>query len=383
MAERTWIEQVVERVVNQVLETHVPRLREDIVQRVMVELQPELQPTSAGERGAKPAELLRAISEIHAGSSQKDILRALLDGCARYCGRAALFVVKGGIATGWQGRGFGEGDTVKDFVLDVSGGLVSQALEERAAVTGPSAEMDRRFIERFGGPTTPEVTVLPLMLKDKVAALIYGDAGSEGRLDSPALELLVVSTSAWLEVASLRKQSLKDGGQEGTAQTASPVPVQSVPAQTFNDPFAGHSPLHATSAAAAPAAAREVVASPPPEPEPVEEVAVVEAKTEPVVAAEVTPEGLSAEDQDVHRKAQRFAKLLVDEIKLYNQAKVSEGRKNHDVYDRLKEDIEKSRATFNKRYGNTVAASGNYFSNEVVRSLAEDNITMMGANFRR
>ena len=185
MAERTWIEQVVERVVNQVLETHVPRLREDIVQRVMVELQPELQPTSAGERGAKPAELLRAISEIHAGSSQKDILRALLDGCARYCGRAALFVVKGGIATGWQGRGFGEGDTVKDFVLDVSGGLVSQALGERAAVTGPSAEMDRRFIERFGGPATPEVTVLPLMLKDKVAALIYGDAGSEGRLDSP------------------------------------------------------------------------------------------------------------------------------------------------------------------------------------------------------
>jgi len=258
---------------------------------------------------------------------------------------------------------------------------VSQALGERAAVTGPSAEMDRRFIERFGGPATPEVTVLPLMLKDKVAALIYVDAGSEGRLDSPALELLVVSTSAWLEVASLRKQSLKDGGQEGTVPTPSPVPVQSVPAQTFNDPFAGHSPLHATSAAAAPAAAREVVA--PPSPEPVEEVAVVEAKTEPVVAGEVTPEGLSAEDQDVHRKAQRFAKLLVDEIKLYNQAKVSEGRKNNDVYDRLKEDIEKSKATFNKRYGNTVAASGNYFSNEVVRSLAEDNITMMGANFRR
>ena len=41
------------------------------------------------------------------------------------------------------------------------------------------------------------------------------------------------------------------------------------------------------------------------------------------------------------------------------------------------------RATFNRRYGSSAAASGNYFSNEVVRSLAEDDITMMGANFRR
>ena len=33
---------------------------------------------------------------------------------------------------------------------------------------------------------------------------------------------------------------------------------------------------------------------------------------------------LSPEDADVHRKAHSFARLLVDEIKLYNQVKVSE-----------------------------------------------------------
>ncbi|MGA7504574.1 MAG: hypothetical protein WBW57_10640, partial [Candidatus Sulfotelmatobacter sp.] len=92
---------------------------------------------------------------------------------------------------------------------------------------------------------------------------------------------------------------------------------------------------------------------------------------------------LSAEDADVHRKAQRFARLLVDEIKLYNQAKVAEGRRNKDLYDRLKEDIEKSRGTFQKRYGSTVAASGDYFQNELLRSLAEDDVSIMGANFRR
>jgi hypothetical protein len=92
---------------------------------------------------------------------------------------------------------------------------------------------------------------------------------------------------------------------------------------------------------------------------------------------------ISPEDQEVHRKAQRFARLLVDEIKLYNQAKVAEGRKNKDLYGRLKETIEKSRATYQKRYGNTVAASGNYFQHEIIRSLAEDDLSIMGANFRQ
>jgi hypothetical protein len=103
---------------------------------------------------------------------------------------------------------------------------------------------------------------------------------------------------------------------------------------------------------------------------------------------EATPEPppasfISTEDQEVHRKAQRFARLLVDEIKLYNQAKVAEGRKNQDLYDRLKQAIEKSRATYQKRYGNTVAASGNYFQHEIIRSLAEDDLSIMGANFRQ
>jgi hypothetical protein len=91
----------------------------------------------------------------------------------------------------------------------------------------------------------------------------------------------------------------------------------------------------------------------------------------------------AGEDDDLHRKAQRFARLLMDEIKLYNQAKVAEGRKNRDLYDRLKEDIEKSRATYQKRYGNTAAASADYFNQELIRSLAEDDVSLMGSNFRR
>jgi len=71
----------------------------------------------------------------------------------------------------------------------------------------------------------------------------------------------------------------------------------------------------------------------------------------------------------------------VDEIKLYNQAKVQEGRQNRDLYERLKEDIEKSRATYEKRYGSTPAASGDYFMSEVLRVLADNDRELMGEGF--
>jgi hypothetical protein len=376
MADKNRLKQIVETAVSQVLESHIPRVREDLVKRVLEELGPQLSaaeaaPQSVSESG--PADLLKAISAIHSGNTQREILRGLLDSTVRYSGRAALFVVKAGAATGWEGRGFANNDGVKNFSLDVSSGVSSRALQSRATFTGTAADMDPEFIAQMGAPSDDRIIVLPLLLKDKVAALIYADAGTSANpTDDAALEVLVTSTSAWLEVVSLRKQAQKEGGAEsgGERTETAPVPVQTVSA--FSDPFAGHAPTHA---------AKPVPAAEPSRPE-VEAEPVSAAAAAPAVAKDAFSH-LSPEDADTHRKAQRFARLLVDEIKLYNQAKVAEGRKNKDLYDRLKEDIEKSRSTYSKRYGNTAAASADYFSSELVRSLAEDDGSVMGANFRR
>ncbi len=314
--------------------------------------------------------LVDAVSKIHAGSTQKEVLRALLDAGSEHCARIALFVVKAGAASGWQSRGFGDEEAVKDFPLDLNAGPVSHTYHNRVATPGNIAEMGGQFVGQFGSPDNEQILVLPLALKDKVAALVYADGGDTGKLSSDALELLVLATSAWLEVISLRKHAApKDDGDvpAGTVERATPA-VHTV--SSYSDPFAAHTPKHVP--ASAPAA---------PEPE-VVEVASARAAAAPAVATDPLA-GLSAEDADVHRKAQRFARLLVDEIKLYNQAKVAEGRRNKDLYDRLKEDIDKSRGTFQKRYGSTVAASGDYFQNELVRSLAEDDLSIMGPNFRR
>jgi hypothetical protein len=427
MKERAWIEAIVERVVGQVLDSHAGQLRTEIVRRVMEEIAAETatgeataaEPSSQnGASASSAADLARAVAEIQMGASQREILRALLDASARYAARVALFVVKGSHATGWQARGFANNDAVKDFALDESAPAVVRAIgcaiADRAATSAPVADLDARFLHELGTPASGEGRIFPLILKDKVAALVYADSGTgaAGVLDPGSLELLVMATSAWLEVNSLRKQAHK----ESFAGNAAPA---------YNDPFAVHAPGHAMAAAASasmpalevaamgaeavtseaqnaaveshvenpadvqtevqaavPTEVQSAVAEAGPalaEPLPlghVETVATPETPPASAVLSDIAPG-----DQDVHRKAQRFARLLVDEIKLYNQAKVAEGRKNKDLYDRLKEAIEKNRATYQKRYGNTVADSGNYFQHEIMRSLAEDDLSIMGANF--
>jgi hypothetical protein len=379
MAQKTPIAQIVEKAVSQVLEENFAELRKGLVRRVLEEVQPHLG-GSAGSRSAGGAatDLLTAVSAIHAGTTQKEILRALLDNTAGYSGRAALFVIKAGSATGWQGRAFDNNEGIKDFSLDVNSGAPSRALQSRAVVSGTVSEMDPRFVSQFGAPAEDQVLLLPLRLKDKVAALVYADGGAaaDGKMDGPALELLVAATSAWLEVASLRKQALKEGAADaGASEKFEAPPVQTV--SSFSDPFAAHSPKHV--------AARPALVEEPAMAEAAAEVVSAPAAMSAAAPAPATDAfaHMSAEDAEVHRKAQRFARLLMDEIKLYNQAKVTEGRKHKDLYDRLKEDIDKSRSTYQKRYGNTVAANTDYLTNELIRSLAEDDVSLLGPNFHR
>jgi hypothetical protein len=387
MAETTATQQIVERVVSEVLQGQVSRLREELVRRVVEELPEQTggpaHVASAGGGGA--GALLKAVAAIQAGTTQREILRALLDNMVRYSGRAALFVIKSGAATGWQSRGFAKGDEdpVKDFALDAASGIAGRALQSRTVFAGTAEEMDTRFISQFDAPPDDRVLVLPLVLKEKVAALVYADAGTEasGKMDAAALELLVLTASAWLEVTSLRKQSQKESMAAGPAiEKAESTAAAAPQTPAFSDPFASHAPKHAAAAAGAAGATETATMT--------EVVAVSTPSDVPLAAAvQAVPANADAamlpEDADTHAKAQRFARLLVDEIKLYNQAKVAEGRKHKDLYDRLKDDIEKSRATYQKRYGNTAAANGDYFSHELVRSLAEDDRSIMGANFRR
>lgn len=79
-----------------------------------------------------------------------------------------------------------------------------------------------------------------------------------------------------------------------------------------------------------------------------------------------------------HEEARRFAKLLVSEVKLYNERAVLEGREHGNIYERLKEDIDRSRQMYDERIPEDVRASSNFFHEELVRILANGRVEALG-----
>jgi hypothetical protein len=343
------IREAVDRVVSQVVEARMAELRNDVIARVSAELEPALKVAPGGS----PTDLLNAaVGAVQEAATQADILRALLDGAAKFSARCGLLVLRGTSAAGWQARGFANNDAFKSVAVDGATGLTGRVLQSRVAESSEAKDFDANFVRTFGAPSGGTASLFPLIIKEKVAALLYADGGTEEQpeIDLSALDLLVRLTGLWVELLGLRRAA----GVETAPVAARPVAVPQAPVAT-----------RLPQPAAAP------VAVPIPAPAPA-------AVLQPVAAA-VAPVAMAMEDE-VHNKARRFAKLLVDEIKLYNQPKVAEGRQHRDLYDRLRDDIDKSRATYDKRYSVSVT-NVDYFRQELIRILADNDVSLLGANF--
>ena len=357
MQDSKQIEFIAERVVSEVLSRHLPEIRQEMVRRVIA----ELPAAGTAEGGAASAVLEAALAALQDVTSQADILNVLLDFAARFSGRVALFVVRGESASVWQARGFPDDNGLRNFNLNLADSVVARVVHER--VPGAAGlDFDPNFLARVGHAAGGNAILLPLVLREKVSALVYADCGLEGgKLDVAALKLLMRSAGMWLEVLALRKAMM------GGAPAPEPAP-----------PAPERSPV--TVASVTPERAAAVAASAPPQAVP-QQAAPAASRT--AIAVATLESDWTPEERDLHLRAQRFARLLVDEIKLYNQAKVAEGRAARDLYDRLKEDIDKSRASYHKRYGSTPAASADYFTKELVRILADNDASLLGVNFPR
>ena len=96
---------------------------------------------------------------------------------------------------------------------------------------------------------------------------------------------------------------------------------------------------------------------------------------------ELPVEVSSEEERRLHNDARRFARLLVSEIKLYNESKVIEGREQGDLYGRLREYIDRSREMYDKRVRPEVAQRYDYFHHELVNTLAEGDVGKLGTAY--
>ena len=94
-------------------------------------------------------------------------------------------------------------------------------------------------------------------------------------------------------------------------------------------------------------------------------------------AAEVAAAALDDGSAEEDTSARRYARLLVSEIKLYHEEAVVEGRRDRDLATRLGGEIARARVMFEQRVPSHVRERTDYFRDELVRTLANGDASLL------
>jgi hypothetical protein len=302
----------VERALSDLRREVSERLRSssDEVLRKIEELAPELpgsflrhedftpvsEELSASARKSAFGELRDALSAVDRARSQSEILTALLSEAGRYASRAALLLTRPGEIRGWAGRGFGDADAALpnvavDTASDGSWGRLAQGQSTVRLSATDCAEL----CSRLEAPLPREGVLVPLVLRDRVAAALYADRLGDDALAVEALQILTYAASQAIESLPFRERAstptlaLEDetpAGQAGAepaapAAAAAPAPTEE-PVESAAAPVAVEEPAPSETGASQVGATQALESAPEAEAEAeAQEIQEIEVEAEP------------------------------------------------------------------------------------------------------
>ena len=242
-----------------------------------------------------------------------------------------------------------------------------------------------------GVPTDDEAaTVEPIVAEDEFVAPSdeqFEEVKAEEEVAAPSTTEVEEEESAAVETKGARRRAKREKIEvdEEPAVKDEPSVIEAPQFETTEE-FAA-SLMDDFSAAKEPAFdSFEPVPAPPKVAQPVETVSQPSVSTQRVKTRFSDrnvdlPIEVAEDERRLHNDARRFARLLVSEIKLYNEQKVKEGRDASDLYERLREAIDRSREMYDKRVQPAVASKFDYFHYELVNSLAEGDEAKLGETY--
>lgn len=305
---------------------------------------PAPSPVDSETTGATAA-FASALDLVEGAPSQSDLLKRLLDGLGPLVERSALFIVKQGLASFYAHRGFEANAPLRT-------GAVVPPPDLEQVIQGLGRSLRRKgagysaLLSVLSPYEASDFVVLPLRHKRKTVALLLVDSGLRQKLDHPELvRALVLAASAALG-------SLAAGKDEPThPMPASPPALPATPSRAPASALPPPPPSIPSSQSSAPT---QMV------PEPIE----------PAMAAELDPKTRAA--------AERLARVLVGDVELYFPAKVAQARSQGNLYGLLRDELERSRATFVERFGEDTEAQHRIFTSTVVNQLCEGEASKLG-----
>ena len=259
--------------------------------------------------------LLASVRRLDAASSLRETLEVLVQSASLEIPRVAVLLIEGTSVRAFAQRGFA---ATPDAGPLASGGVVEACVRQgQPAFTGDSADLKAPGFAALAGDRAGFAA--PLRVGNRTVAVLYADNGGEGEQDAPvawpeALELLSRHASMHLENLT----AMRAAGQVGWVEQA-------------------------------------------PQVEQVQQSDKVEQVDGP--------------DDDA---ARRYAKLLVSEIKLYNEATVRAGREQRALRTLLRDEIEHAEKAYLDRIPESVAARRDYFETELVQTLGGGDPAALG-----
>ena len=313
------------------------------------------------------------------------------------------------------------------LLADTVVGEVARSHNTWSGTTSSHSE-NQLLLNRLGEEEPQRIVAVPLVVRGRTVAVLYGDsAGLDSEaLNLEALETLVRFAGMAVELLSVshvaavkpRAEAAPPAttGYSPTREYAEPAPVEAhevkpervtdhEPPPIAAEPAAGESearrfgsePIPYAPVVAQPTNVESLAELAVEEPHsdfgapesvaaPFATPAVAESATTPVSGRrrygsydeDLPIAVVDEEERRAHNDARRFARLLVSEIKLYNEDKVVEGRSHSDLYTRLREYIDRSRDMYDKRVKPVVSGKYDYFHHELVNTLAEGDAAKLG-----
>jgi hypothetical protein len=266
-----------------------------------------------------------AVRRLDGARSLIEVLDVLVDAGSREVPRVAIFLVRGGKLAGWRAAGFSRDNDPRELEVPIDqAGLLTRAVRSSAAVATSDAASGDGGAGPFGVlPGSNAAVAIPLRVGGETVGVLYADDVSARDHDVP---------SAWPEsVEVLARHACRCLEVVTIARVTQPASMPAMPAPT-------------------------------PTPR------------------RLTPQARNFQPghDDDDDAARRYARLLVSEIKLYHESAVTAGRRDRDLLERLRAEIDRARRLYGERVPAAVQARTDYFDQELVRTLANGDASLLG-----
>jgi hypothetical protein len=161
--------------------------------------------------------LYKYIKNVSSSANQLDLINNLLEGINHFCTRAALFLLRDDKLVGWKGTGFtamGTGiddEEVKKIFFSLTANTIFKyVLDKRKSYSGlPESQPDDHILySRLGGQIPNKIFTLPFFVKGKPQAIVYADSFEGKSIGEKEIEMIATVGEMSLDLLPLRQKIL-------------------------------------------------------------------------------------------------------------------------------------------------------------------------------